>query len=304
MKIVSVCQNKPKTQTEISRSNCAVSFGSGLTAKLRGEMLNADIVKISNQFSKKGTEVDFKDNKVIAWCCEQAANIFEQLNKRYNFRLVMPRGIIVEDFQDLKLDNPNMYGFCNWLPTRIYKNTNNIVPEKTLFFNSFESVHDQIPPKIRWERNWENIDNISDYKFENGSLSTSNFLGIFLHEFSHLAHEEMLLNKFNGSKLAKNLEQTKNLKQIDEFQKRYASKLSDICVYAKTDPFEAIACHMSKIIADCIDNETLMPKTNPFLSSPYEDLTISQKIKFFNKKRKNDLSLEEILRNFWNGKFS
>ena len=59
---------------------------------------------------------------------------------------------------------------------------------------------------------------------------------------------------------------------------------------------------MSRIIANSLDKETLMPTKNPFINTPYEKFYFwqSKKTPIYQEK---DRALNEILRNFWNGKF-
>ena len=51
-----------------------------------------------------------------------------------------------------------------------------------------------------------------------------------------------------------------------------------------------------------LDKETLMPTKNPFKGTPYEKLSFWQRVNIPNCSD-DERSLNEILRNFWNGKF-
>ncbi len=90
--------------------------------------------------------------------------------------------------------------------------------------------------------------------------------------------------------------------QIEEYQKKYGKKLSQICNYALKNPFEAVACDISRVIADSLDKNTLMPIRNPFIGTPYEKLSFWQRVNI-PKYSDEERPLKEILRNFWNGKF-
>lgn len=291
-------------QPKIQRQNNQVVFGAGLTHQIAKKIQEADIAKITEGFVKRGIKVDFKDSKVVAWCCEKTANIFQELNERFNLKLTLPEGIFVEDFEKLNVDNPTMHGFCNWLPTKLIKNSNEEIAGKTLFFNSFESILAKASPEQKWVYDWENIDKIADIDFASGFKSTDHFLEFFLNEFSHAAHEGELLKKFRWKRVAKKIQQTRNRQQMEIFQNKYSQKLSEICDYASNDQFEAVACDMSKKVADSLDLTTLTPKTNPFLHTPYEKLPLVQRINLIIQRKKNDLSVQDILRNFWNGKFN
>jgi hypothetical protein len=59
---------------------------------------------------------------------------------------------------------------------------------------------------------------------------------------------------------------------------------------------------MSRLIADSLDKTTLKPIKNPFKNTPYENLSFWQR-RNIPKYSDEDRPLNEILRNFWNGKF-
>lgn len=279
-----------------------VSFGAGLTPQMAEAIRNTDICEISKKLANEGIENDFKDNKVVAWCCDKTVEIFKQLNERYNLKLALPKGVFLEDFENLNIDNANscIYGFCNLLPTKLKKNSTLAIPEKTIFFNSFSASKEIIKDEIGCNSLWGNIDKISDNRFLDKNSSTDNFLDIFLHEFVHSSHEDKLLKQNNVVKKLKSMGDENYLK---DFQQKYGQTLSQICEYASTSPMEATACDMSRRIADCLDPQTLSPTNNPFINSPYEKLSIKQKIMYSNLSKKEDLSLEELLRNFWNCRF-
>ncbi len=58
----------------------------------------------------------------------------------FGLKLALPKGIFVEDFKDLNVDNPSMYGFCNLAPTKLKKNSDEITPSRIIFFNSFKQL--------------------------------------------------------------------------------------------------------------------------------------------------------------------
>lgn len=275
-----------------------IAFGAGMTAKIAQEINNVDVLEISNRLAQKGIPTDFKGNKVVAWCSEKAVKIFEELNEKFGTKLALPKGIYVEDFDKLNIDRQNMYGFCNLTPTALKKGSSEIIPSRTLFFNAHQ---DQLSQPLY---NWDYIDQIADYRYATKQASTDSFLDIFLHEFAHVAHEDKLLKKFGGDVLLKKILSAKDLDKIEEYQRKYGQKISGICNSALYDPFEAVACDMSKTVANSLDKETLIPTRNPFIDTPYE------KLYFWQQKRTKipvysdqDRPLIEILRNFWNGKF-
>ena len=58
MKITNVTQNQ-------------INFQAGMTIKLANGIRNTNIPEISDKFLKQGIETDFRDNKIIAWCCDK-----------------------------------------------------------------------------------------------------------------------------------------------------------------------------------------------------------------------------------------
>lgn len=281
-----------------------IAFGAGLTAKFAEEIINTDVAEISARLAKKGIPTDFKGNKVITWCCDKAINIFQQLNERYGTHLTLPKGIYVEDFANLNIGSITKADFCNFTPTQLIKDSNEIVPSRTVFFNTFETANHQATPETRWLYNWTQVNKIADFNQAIRQSGTDFFLDTFLHELSHVSHEDRLLVKLGGKALAQKIVSLQSSQQIAEYQRKYGKKISQICDYALTDPLEAVACDMSRTIVRSLDKETLMPIRNPFVNTPYE------KLYFWQPKRINipiysdqDRPLQEILRNFWNGKF-
>ncbi len=279
-----------------------IVFGAGLTREIGREMRNVNVLEISDRLTQKGIPTDFKGNKVIAWCSAKTIEVFQQLNKNFQTHLALPKGIYVEDFAGLNVDSQTMLGFCNLLPTKLIKGSSEIIPSRTVFFNTFETAKKQLPPEEQWLFDWNYINEIADVNYAAKQSSTNHFLYFFMHELSHVVHEDRLLNKLGGQALAKRIEFVKNAKQIEEYQKKYGQKISKICEYALTDQFEAIGCDIPRRIANTLDNETLIPIKNPFLGTPYERLSLRQRINipFYSDEKR---PLDEILRNFWNGKF-
>lgn len=260
-----------------------VWFEADLTPKMLQEIQQSDILNIANRLVKKDIQNDFRDNKVVAWCCDKTVQIFEQLNKEFGQKLALPKGIYVENFKNLNVENPLLLGTCNLKLSELRKNSDEAIPSRTLFFNS---IH-----------NWDNIDSISDTQYAAKQFSTDHFLYAFLHEFIHASHEDKLLNKFGGKKLAKKLDSLNEVEKLDEYRKKYGEEVKKICNYADNTPLDAIACDMSKVISDVLDNDTLTPTRNPFIGTPYN------RKHFWQKTPIDSNPLNNILRNFWNGRF-
>ena len=164
---------------KVQNNNHYINFHAGLTKQMCREIASCDITKISHEFSKYSIPTDFKENKIVAWCCLKCLELFKNKN------LGLPKGIFVTDFKNLKTAESNDVAMTNIAPTQLFKNKDSVVPEKTIFFNSLDDY-------------WNKIDSFADENFELGNSPTNYFLDIFLHEFSHVFHEENLLKKIGG----------------------------------------------------------------------------------------------------------
>ena len=170
-------------------------------------------------------------------------------------------------------------------PSRLFKDKDTIVEEKSIFFNSNESWY------------WENIDKISDEKFYINEFPSDFFLTTFFHEFSHIVHEEHLINKLGAEKVINLIKKVLKM-QHNSCNPHIYRLLIDICTYATTSPFEAIACDFSKRIANCLDKNSLIPSINFIKNSPYKNNCLKDYI-FDTKSMKEK---DKLLHKFWNGK--
>jgi len=284
LKVIFSFQNN----NDIKPQNSKINFGAGLTPKMMEEIRRTDVLEISKKLAKKGILTDFKGNKVVAWCCDKTVGILEELNNRFGQKLALPSAIEVENFERLNVENSNALGTCNMLPTKLKKNSNELTLPRAIFFNSLH--------------NWENIDKIADNDYAIGLSSTPHFLNFSLHESVHSAHEDRLLDKVGATIFVRELDLYRNRGHITGYQKKYGGQISQICDYAKTNPFEAIACDIPRVIVSVLDKETLMPIKNPFTGTPYDNLSFWQRLNNTNPSGKTK-SLNKILRRFWNGKF-
>lgn len=282
--------------------NEKINFEAGLTPKMRQEINYADVLEISNNLAKKGIATDFKNNKVIAWGSQKAIEIIEQLNKKFTLKLGYPKGIYVEDFNNLNINNDGLYGFCNFFPTNLRKNSINRTPEKIVFFNTFETLSNNISEDKKWLTDWNNINEIADYRFVSKETGTDNFLYIFLHEFFHASHEENLIKKIGGQKSFEKFKLYQDESKIEEFKNNYQEILEQISMNATKNPFEAIANDIPIRVVNTLDSKTLIPIKNPFINSPYEKQTLLKRKPQNNQVNENKL-LNHLLKQFWNGKF-
>jgi len=59
-----------------------INFKAGLTSKMLQEIQREDVLEISSRLAQKGIPTDFKNNKIVAWCCDKTIDILQKLNDR------------------------------------------------------------------------------------------------------------------------------------------------------------------------------------------------------------------------------
>jgi hypothetical protein len=265
------------------------------------EIQTADVLEISKRLKDKGIPSYFEDNKFAAWCFDKTTTIFEQL-KRFQSKLALPTGIQAKDFWDLNIKGKYLAAFCNLTPTRLEKNSRNETPAGIIFFNTFKTERRMATPSTKWIYNWDNVDQIADANYFIGHSSTDHFLSTFIQEFSHNAHINRASEKIGGDALVDKIRLFNDEKRMQEYRQKYGGKLSQICNHALENPLEAVACDMTRVITDVLDTDTLMPTRDPFIGTPYENLSFLQKVDITDY-TDEQRPLKEILRRFWNGKF-
>ncbi len=271
-----------------------ISFKAGLTKQIQQEIKNCNVSQISSIFFQNGIDNNFKENKFIAWTTLKCLELVQFLNNKYNLKFGFPKGIFVEDFKNLTTNNKNALGLTNFAPTKLYINSNKIVPEKTIFFNEFEDYNYSKGNKL-----WENIDLIADKNFETNITTTDFYLETFLHEFFHVIHENNLMNRLNPNILISTLQEILNPDYLKIFQQKYRQDFNKICKYASTNPLETIACDLSKRTIENLNKSTLLPEKNYISKSPYKKTSLFSLLPVLNK----EPNISKTLTKFWNGVF-
>ena len=264
----------------ISKNSKTLNFKAGLTTQIKKDIATCDPYKISYYLNRHSIQSDFKNDKTVAWCVLKCYELLKIFNQQFNLNLGFPKGIFVEDFNKLNIIEHRILGFTNFAPSKLYLNNDSITQEKTIFFDKL---------------NWENIDEISDENFKFGITTTDFFLETFLHEFTHVIHENNLLDQKSGSSVIAFLQKMLNPKFIEKFQIKYESVLKSMCNYASENPLETVACDLSKRILNSIDKSTLKPRNDFLHSSPYQNFSIIKKIcMLYDKKQEKNLILNKI----------
>lgn len=272
----------------------SISFQAGLTKQIRSEIASSNVKQISDYISKNGIPNDFKENKLIAWCSLKCLEIIKTLNKEYNLRLGLPKGIFVEDFKSLNISNQQSAGVTNFAPCQLHLKNKTIFPEKTIFFNEFKGFN-----YSGGNEYWDRIDLTADANFDDKISATDFFMEIFFHEFAHAIHEENLIKKLGGEKTVKAVKKSLRSDYTQHFRAKNKNLLNTICEYASLNPFEAVACDLSKRFIENVNKNKLTIEQNFISKSPY------RKHHFFllpfTDTETNPLS--HLLRKCWNGKF-
>jgi len=273
------------TKLQNHKSVRDISFKRGLSSGIARQIQKADVVEISAQIRKMNIDCDFKGNKIIAWSCAKILEIIKKLNEVFDQPFASPKGIFVENFNELKIgiySNPpeRIYGLCNLIPTKLLKNSDKIIPSRTLFFNQNYS--------------WEDIDSLSDISFGSKEASTDFFLHAFLHDFSHCAHEDRILKRHGAKRTREILDLITSDDFLQKYRQNFAKELSSISQYALENPLEAVAEDTSRLICNSLNKELILTK-NPFADSPYAGFLDYHK--HFGKHSSKD----KLLRAFWNG---
>lgn len=271
-----------------------INFRAGLTQQIRREIAVTDVAKVSAYFNKQGIQNDFKQNKLIAWSSLKCLEIIKTLNKEYNLRLGLPNGIFVEDFKLLHISNQQSAGVTNFAPCQLHLNNRIISPEKTIFFNEFKDFNHSGGNEY-----WDKIDSISDASFSDKFSATDFFMEVFFHEFSHVIHEENLIEKLGGKKTVETIKKVLSSDYIPHFRAKNKDLLDTICEYASLNPFEAVACDLSKRFIENVDKNKLTIDQNFISKSPYKERH------FFSLPliQAKTSPLSDLLRKCWNGKF-
>ena len=245
------------------------TFQAGLTRQMKREIAGTVPSKVTKELTKLNIQSDFKDNKFLAWASMKCVEMICAFNKMYNFKLALPIGIFTEDFE--LIENPDKYamGCCNLLPSRIYKNSDKVVSEKTIFFNVSEKqgINDL----------WKNIDEQADCMFYDGLSATDFYLEPVLHEFDHVMHIDNLINILKNTKYVNTIINIKEKHKFPSFIK-HLDLFNDICMRAQSDPLEAVAYDLSRRQIASINKEILLPQADFINGSPYQSKNLCQRI--------------------------
>ncbi len=260
-----------------------VSFNGGLTKKMLSEINSIDTNKIESYLGTNAVNAEFKNNQFVAWSVLKVFEFFRKLHSQYKINIALPRNILTEDLCALKIKNPHgTYGFTNFLPCRINKNSQNVTPAMSVIFNR------DFP--------WHKIDEISDLEYRERNTSTDFFLEAFFHEFSHIAHEGHLLKRYGAMQTLQRLISLTDDKAVGAYKNIFGDSFAkSICYRANVNPIELIACDMSKRFIENMDKNSIQAVRNPYKNSPYQSF-----FQFRNLLKNNEQDV--IINRFFNGK--
>ena len=111
--------------------NSNISYAGGLTKSMITDIRNTDVTQIQNYLAKKNIKSDFQNNKFIAWSVIKVFEFIKELQNTFKLKLGYPNNIMVKDTKILSIpDLEFTYGFCNLVPCRIHKTSDEITPAK------------------------------------------------------------------------------------------------------------------------------------------------------------------------------
>ena len=262
---------------QITNNKTNPTFGYGITRHIATEISECDVSKVTKKFREYNIPTNFNNNKVFAYCSLKCLEIIQFLNSKYKLNLSLPNGIYVDNFKKLDIEINNAFGLTNLAPSTVYRNNDVIYPEQSIFFNDSQCTAEEFD---------EQADKLWAAKLQPSAF----FLTPILHEFSHVIHNENLVNTLGGMEYIKRVLSRKiPSAQIPLIQK-------NICEYAGTDTFEAVACDISKRIVDNLDKKKLVPTANPLKNSPYREYNILEKLLLHSE-------FDKIMHKFWRGNF-
>lgn len=257
-----------------------IKFTGGITHNIKRDIYSTNPHRVQYLLSQREINADFRNNRVIAWCCAKTIEILDKLKKPL---FGLPTNIFVKDLNELNWEDQEIYGFTNFLPCRITKNSDEVIPAASIIFNQ------DFP--------WDKLDEISDFEYYDAhNTATDYFLEPFVHEFGHIAHEIHLIDKFGAKKTVSKLVELTDENTIQKYKTKFSEKEDGLCECAKISPLELIACDISKRIITNLDKCNVLLSKNPFIDSPYQCFfAIINLIKQY--------SLQDMLINkFFNGK--
>ena len=272
-----------------NHNNYQPHFSAGLTRNMETQISSCNPQKIESLLMQRNIKANFDNNKVVAWSVQQCISILDNLNDKFKLNLWLPREIYLEDFEKLNIKNSrNATGFCNFLRQKLYKGSDTLTDGLSIFFNK------NIP--------WKYIDEISDHQYSQKDAPTDFFLDVIFHDFMHIIHEGNMLNKVGADKMMDFLIKASDTSNISKFQTKYMSELKKICNYATTNPVDAVACDLNKVISSNIDRNNLTIDTNPFINTPYEQIPLIKKMMPISSvKMSHNDQLFNIKRKIFNG---
>ena len=234
------------------QNNCAISFQSGLTPALEQSFKTIDTRKLEKRMAKEyGIDAKFSGNKAIAGCFNYVLNLCCEASEKYKLPFnYVPPSIRLYTPQNLCEEDENTHGLCISERQKVLKDEG-IFDTGSVFIENF-------PDDIRV------IDMFQELRRDTNHSSTSHFLGLFLHEWFHNVHLNLLFDRFNRNRTSQ-IDQIRRLdKQMQPYNiiHRWAIKHS-VSTYGSENKFELFSEVMSKIMADSIDENTMTLKGNP-----------------------------------------
>lgn len=255
--------------------NNSPSFKTGLTPRLLKKLKNINIKEADANFVSKEVDAKFLNNKFICGGSVLTANILNEISEKYKLPFdFLPFSIRAYKDKDLAIESvKKCRGFCNTDTKKILKDEPPFIGMSLFFNNSF------LKSPIYFDIN-TTIDGFLNY------LSSPHFLQIFLHEWFHCIHNNLIYKKhgYEGNcpvlrakyykPKAKGLYITQDKDVITRsfLNPKFRTRISELVGKYAEDPClysEFFAELMTKITTKSL-NSDLKPVQNPLDNIPKE----------------------------------
>ena len=235
------------------QNNYQISFKSGLSPAIECAVKNINTRTLERSLKKEfDIDAKFYGNKAAAGCFEYIINLCQEAFEKYKLPFnYVPPSIRLYKFEDVLDDvSKDTNGFCISEKQKVLKDEG--------IFDTGSIFIKELSDDIKY------IDSFQELRRSSNHSSTSHFLGLFLHEWFHNIHLNLLFEKFNKNKTSE-IDQVRILDKKNQPYNiiyRWAIKHS-ISDYASTNEFEMFPEVLSKLMANATGKDGISLKRNP-----------------------------------------
>lgn len=157
-----------------------ITFTSGLSKQILNSA-KSNIPELQEKvFAYQGIEAQFLNNSSASFANNMCLNIFKDLFKRFKLNLSLPPAVFIYQRNNI-VNKSYADNFC------IPETQDVLIDEypfsgRSVFFKNFHNL--------------EEINDITEFQFQNKRVSSSHFLAPFLHEWIHSFHLDVIYKTF------------------------------------------------------------------------------------------------------------